>query len=495
MAAPFALRFRTLVIALGQGVTKTGSLLVMLYFVRTMSADDWATMAFSLTIYVAALGFGSLSLHESVYFFFTRTMRSDRRGLVLQTTLLLMAGGLLCAGLVTTVAALFADHPIVDQASLNWLALALVFEIATLATPKILLAAERPTASAVYSSVMAIAQLLALLVPVVLGLPQVVVWQSVAAYAVLRFLFSSLLLISLKLEGTHRLRRDMLAEQIMYSLPLALALGASVFNRSFDKWIVAWLDADNFGAYAVAAQEIPLISIVPYAMSAVMATRMVHAIEGRDLKRALAYWMAKATRMTLVILPVVTAVLISSEDLVVLLFTESQIAAVLPFQIYTFVLFHRVAEYGLVLRSGGDTRSLWLATLLLMCTNVVLTIPLVLQFGMAGAAVGTLIGNAVAWPFVLSRIARMLSVSFRQVFPWRLYANVLLLCLVCAIATRLLPDTESRALDVLIKSILFFVLYAGSIKLLRLAEFLPVVPEEDPHFIESISAAGSVAAP
>ena len=451
MAAPFALKFRTLVIALGQGVTKTGSLLVMLYFVRTMSADEWAMMAFSLTVYVAALGFGSLSLHESVYFFFTRSGRSDRRGLVLQTTLLLMAGGMLCATLVATTAAVFADHPIIDRASLNWLALAIVFEIATLATPKILLAAERPTTSALYSSGMAIAQLLALSVPVFLGFPQVVVWQSVAAYAVLRFIFSSSLLISLKLEGENRLRRDMLAEQILFSLPLALALGASVFNRSFDKWMVAWLDADNFGAYAVAAQEIPLISIIPYAMSAVLATRMVHALEGRDLQRALAYWMAKVARMILIILPVVTAVLISSEDLVVLLFTESQIAAVLPFQIYTFVLFHRVAEYGLVLRSGGDTRSLWLATLLLMCTNVVVTIPLVLKFGMAGAAVGTLIGNAVAWPFVLSRIARMLSVSLGQVFPWRLYGNVLLLCGVCAFATRLLPAAESRLMEIIIE--------------------------------------------
>jgi len=45
-----------------------------------------------------------------------------------------------------------------------------------------------------------------------------------------------------------------------------------------------------------------------------------------------------------------------------------------------------------------------------------------------GAALGILIANLIAWVFILRRIARALGRRLAEVFPWSLYAQVVLLC-------------------------------------------------------------------
>jgi O-antigen/teichoic acid export membrane protein len=147
-------------------------------------------------------------------------------------------------------------------------------------------------------------------------------------------------------------------------------------------------------------------------------------LEG-DKPRLLSLWCTAISKVALLVVPLAVLAILVADQLVVILFTEEYRAAALPFRIYTIILFHRVAEYGLVLRAAGDTRSLWTASFILLIGNVVLSVPLVLLLGMPGPALATLLANIPAWLYVLHQIGRALDVGLSAVFPWGWYGKVI----------------------------------------------------------------------
>ncbi len=486
MKRSFDLSARTALVSLGQGIVKGGHLVVMLILVRALSKEQFSAVALLLSIYVAAVGFGTLNLQHSILFFFGRTPASGRRGLVLQTVVLLAVSAGACAALIVGLKPFIAHGEFAVGNSLVWLAAALLVEIPTLGTPQILLASERPGLAALYDSVMAVLQLGAIVVPLSLGCSVEAAFVALFVYAAFRFLVSGLALSHLFPTGRLRLDWRLIREQVVYTAPLALAIGTSILNRSIDKWLIAALVPARFADYAVAAQEVPLVSVVPYAVGAVLATRIVYAFRRGHAGRVREYWLAQTSRMTLVVVPATMALVLCARELITLFFTSDYVAATLPFQIYTVILLHRVAEYGLVLRAGGDTRSLWWASLVLLGVNAALSIPAILWFGMAGAAASTLVANLAAWLFVLRRIARLLSCSMADAFPWAIYLRVLLISALAALATAAVGTllTLSAVLTLGFKLTMLASLTGLLIVMTRLHRRIPMIPEEDEAFLD-----------
>ena len=484
---------RAILVAGGRGVGKLGQLLAVLVFVRLLAPEQWQNLALLLTIYLAALGIGGLNLQQGIYYFYGRLPMPERRALVGQTVAMMTVTALLSAIVIVGLAPWLDDSPFRVGALLPWLALAVLLEVPTQCTGEVLLATERATASALFTGSMAILQVAALVVPVVLGHELETVMQALVAYALLRMLCS--LAIMHKVLPRGRLRFDMtrIKEQLTYTMPLALSIGSTAINQSIDKWYVAAFDAQNFGVYSVAAQEIPLVPVLPYAVGAVLATRMVHAYKTDNRSRVLEYWLASTGRMSLLVVPLSLGFILCAPEIVALLFTERYLAATLPFQIYTVILLHRVGEYGIMLRASGDTRQLWLASLLLLASNALLSLPLTLAFGMTGAAAGTLLANLIAWLFILTRIARVVDTKFSGVLPWGLYGRTLSIAVVSALACFLLTRSlEAGSLLTLgAKLGTFCILHYALTKLFRVGRALPAIPVDDDSFRAELSGQAS----
>jgi O-antigen/teichoic acid export membrane protein len=271
-------------------------------------------------------------------------------------------------------------------------------------------------------------------------------------------------------------------EQLIYVAPLAAALTVHLLNRNVDKWYIAWLAPEDFGVYTIAGTEVPVISVVSSALGAVLATRLVRAFRDHKLDYAHKVWIAGASRMTLLVLPITTGVITVAPELLETLFGSTYIAAALPFQVWTCILFHRVAEYGVVLRASGDTRSLWWATSLLFVSNAVFSLLGVLLGGMVGAAVGTMLANGVFWWFVLTRIARAMKRPARQVFPWPLWLAVLGTSAICGglawLGSLVLPLDGLVVPTLVVKALLFAGLYMVAARLLKFKRRLPAVPDD-----------------
>lgn len=478
---------RTLWVAVGQSMVKVSQIVAALLLVRLLSRDDWSRMALLLSVYIAGSTFGTLNLHQSVVFFFGRVDRGDRRGVAVQTIGLLAAAGVVTSLVVVAIAPMLAHSSFHLGPATYYLALALLFEIPSLATSQFLIASERTGLSALFDAVFAMLQLAALCLPPLLGHGVESATMALVGYAVLR-LATGIAVTFLVVPGaTLRAPRSLIGEQLRYTLPLAASLGIGALNRGIDKWLVAAIDGPELGTYAIAAQEVPLVSVVPYAIGAVLATRMVKAFMDGDRERVRAYWLAQTGRMSLVVVPASIAILLVAHEGITLLFTPEYETAVLPFQLYTCILLLRVAEYGLVLRSAGHTRALWICSVALFVANVVFTVPLTYFFGIVGASAGPLLAALVAWYYALYYVRIALGTDWKGVYPWSLYFQVVGMTaaagLLVGFGVLAIPGFSGwpALVRLAVKLALFAPLVLAVVRVSGVEKRLPPIPDENPH--------------
>ena len=481
---------RTLLFTVGQILARVGDLLIAILLVRILRPADWSTVALILSIYAAAIGVGGLGLPESMLFFLGRIPRSDHRRFVVQTSLLLAGTGAVAATIILFVGPLFRAAPFDLPVLLPWLALAILLEVPTLGAPLLLLAEERVLGSAIWNAAAALLRCLCVTGPILLGRGVSGALYGLVTYATLRLIAFLVLTLRLTEPGAVRLDRASLRYQVAYTAPLGLSILAASLNTSIGKWIVAGWDSAHLGAFAIAATQVPIVPILASSAGAVLMTRMVHAFHHGLIEQARGYWLAAVARMILVVAGVAAGFILVAPELLRVLFGGKYPEAVLPFQICTVLLLHRVADHGGTLRAAGDTPSLWRASWLVLALNAGFGIVATRFFGMLGMAVATLLATLIYWLFLLSRIARATGTRLGGIVPWGLYARAVLLgaaaAALAALAARWAPP--SAVLHLVIKAGGFVALYVAGVRALGLPRLLPAIPDDHSAFRSDAAA-------
>jgi O-antigen/teichoic acid export membrane protein len=479
----FELVRRALYIAVGQSFVKTVEFVAAIVLIRLLSPEDWSTVALALTIYHSATGLGGLNIQDGIYYFYARVDAHKRRALAVQTMGLLSASGVLVAAIVLGVGPWLESRGHAIGALIPWLSLAVLLDLPTSCASQLLVAAERPKWASIFDTSMAAIKLGAMTVPLALGYDVVASAQGLAAYAVLRLGVCAVLLPRVLPPGRARIELGFVKAQLVYTAPLSLSIATSVLNRYIDKWIVAGLAPDGFGAHAFAAQEVPFVPLLGFAMGTVLATRFAHAFRTGRRDRALSYWLAATSRVSLIVGPVTIGLILCAPEAVALLFEPSYSIAVLPFQIYSLILLHRVMAYGMILTTAGKTRLLWVTSLVMLGLNTLFSVPLTYFFGIAGAALGTMLAYVPNLVFFLHCIARVMQTSLAAVFPWRRYGRILGAALASAglafWAAGFAASTDAR---LAIKASVFALCYLLLARLFALGRDLPSVPSDDASF-------------
>jgi O-antigen/teichoic acid export membrane protein len=463
---------RTATLALGQMLARGGPLIAVLVLVRALPGAQWDQLALLLSIYLAAQSLGTLNLQHGVIFFAARVPRAELRSLIDQTEALLLATGAVTAVLILGATFVVAGSAVDVSRWLPGIALAVVIEAPCACAPQALLAVERATAAALWEGGMAALTLAGICVPVLCGAGVDGAIFGLVVCSVIRAAAFATLLAFVFPPAPPSLRRParLIRPLVRYALPLGLSLAAGAINQGVDKWLVAALDPHAFGSYAVAAQELPVLTVVPYAMAAALATRMVSAFQRGELARARDYWHVQTTSMTLLVVPIVVGLVLCGPEIIAALYGDDRGAAVLPFQIFALIGLHRVADYGLVMRAADRGRVLLAASALLLGLNLAFGAPLTALWGARATTFGTLAANAIAWLYVLTRIASAMGTRLRDAFPWRLYACTLGLAGSIAWITSRLVDGLAP------KAIVYVTGWLLVSRLLRLRALAPAVP-------------------
>jgi O-antigen/teichoic acid export membrane protein len=396
-------------------------LVAALVLARVLGADDWNRIAFLLSIHLALVTFAGLGLQHTLLYFIESGQVSTR-WVVTRTALLIAAIGAATNSLLWLLSPLIGSA--LDVASMVvWVAIAATLELPTTCAQPAFVATQRFRSAAVWDT----GTTLVLLCGVVIGAKwngaNGVVWCLVISSAIRLAAFCAVLPTFPSGPATRKPRP--IRSQLAFALPLGLTLAAGVLTRSIDKWYITAFRPFEVGSYSLAAQEIPLLAVIPYAGSAAVAAQLAGAFRNDNRPEALGIWRSQAESMSRLVVPSSVGLMVLAPVLVPAATDNSNPALIMTFILFTAITLHRVAEYGMVLRAAGRPRDVLGSALVLLSCNAVFAGLGAWRWGSVGAAAGTLAANVVAWLWALTRIANAIGVSLQSVFPWRVWSTAL----------------------------------------------------------------------
>ena len=471
----------TTLIAVGQASVKATQLIIAVLLVRLMSPTEWNEAAFLLSIYLAGTTIGNLNLHHGIVFFLPRVEAHERRGLVLQNVKLLLAMGVLIMLGLIAAQPLFVGGALGDGDVLPWLGLAIALELPAACFGMTLIGLERFVGVAAWDLIGTCLVLAGAVIPVVAGHGVAGLVAGLIAAGAVRFVVG-LGVVHRALPGrSGGLGRAFLVEQLRYGIPLGATIAVAMLNRLVDKWFIAAFESDDFGIYAVAAQEIPLLAVLPYAGGAALVTKLVDAFRESDLAGAHRHWMQLTSSMSLLVAPLGIGLILIAPDLIPSVFGREFASGALPFQLFTAITVHRVAEYGMLLRAAGRTRELLVVASVTLGSNVVLAGFGAWAGGMSGSAWGTLVASAIGWLTALRYIGVALDVPVRSAFPWARWFSAVALSTVAALVAYLLtiPANVTSMARAGLQLVVFVAVVVPGTRLLTRATTPPADPPTD----------------
>ena len=436
-------------LTLGEGVARTGQVLSAILLVRFLAPSAWNIIALGLSVYLVAVTIGSLNLEHSILFFLPQLTQHQTNRLLHQTVNLLRLSGFVCGAGIVLVQA--STGVLGTMGIAVCLACAVACELPTVVmTPTFIARGEERYAS-MWGSSHALSQVFALMIPTLCGFGATGIAYGLAASGLIR-LTSFTVVFRRYVNGEHVHTPGLLKRQLYFCAPLGVALAAGVLTRSIDKWLVAWHEPLKVGIYSIAAFEVPILAVLPYAGGAAIAVSMVTMFHNDQVSSAHSVWWNQARMMSLVVVPLTVGLVVIAPELFEILFSHSYRTSVLPFQIFTLIGLHRVTEYGAVLRAAGRSVEIVYSSLILLGSNLVFGYIGLQVHGLVGLTMGSVLAFSVAWVWILSRLKNVFDVSMRHVFPWSAWgSSVVISCVTAAVAFYLSKDGDSAGSRLIIK--------------------------------------------
>ncbi|MBJ7491386.1 MAG: hypothetical protein JHC59_08615 [Ilumatobacteraceae bacterium] len=436
-------------LTLGEGVARTGQVVSAILLVRFLAPSAWNVIALGLSVYLVAVTIGSLNLEHSILFFLPQLTQHQTNRLLYQTVNLLRISGIVCGAAIVFVQV--GTGVLGTMAIALCIACAVACELPTVVMTPIFIARGEEQYGSIWRSGHALIQFFALMVPALCGFGAMGIASGLAVSGFIR-LTAFTVVFRRFINGEHVHTPGLLKRQILFCTPLGVALAAGVLTRSMDKWLVAWHEPLMVGIYSIAAFEVPILAVLPYAGGAAIAVSMVTMFHNNEVSDAHSVWWHQARMMSLVVVPLTMGLVVVAPELFEIFFSHSYRTSVLPFQIFTLIGLHRVTEYGAVLRAAGRSVEIVYSSLILLGSNLVFGYIGLQMHGLVGLTIGSVLAFLVAWVWILSRLKNVFAVSMRHVFPWSTWtSSVAVSCATAAVAFYLSKGGDSAGPRLIIK--------------------------------------------
>ncbi|GAB5408701.1 MAG: hypothetical protein BalsKO_10660 [Balneolaceae bacterium] len=479
---------KIMVVVFSRILTALIDLTTAILLARMLSKAEVGIVWFVLPVYEVARSIAVMGFPESIFYYFEHLTKNYRRAFALQTSAILFLTGSIAAIAILVVqkfAPLFLTNFSPEAISsiqefLPLIAIVAVLEVPTWPVHNVLLASDRQKEAGWYQIITSIFSFVAIVGPLVLGLPLIYLFYSMIGYAVLRFVLSMCWMLLILPSGELKTPKGNFREQIIFSIPLGVSTLVNIFNKNADKFIVSVLLAETaLAEYAIGAQEISLIRVIPFAVGTVLISRYVQLkIKGAtgDIIRL---WHKGINKVSLIVIPFTIMSIALAPYLINLFETEGSEYqnSIIIFQIYNLLVLIRVAHYGSILQAFGDTSGIMRLSMSLILLNIIISTPLTMLYGITGTAAGTLIANLINWMFWLKRISAHLDIPMFQVLPFQQYGKILVISMFPAIIVYFMStffeDFMSWVPNLVLSSVIFIILY------LFIGKLTNVIDKED----------------
>ncbi len=445
------LRKRTMFVASGAVISNVAALVVAAILSRLLSKEVYGTYRQVFFVYRTLLAIMGLNLASSMLFFLPRSQSDlERKSFVGQSLLIGPA-----VGLVIGLVMLLSSRPIAAAMSNPTLTSLLIFLVpyailnqVTILVPNSLIAADKAHLVLVYNLIQAIGRSTCIVLPFTMRMDihwvivSVVAWEFISAAVGICLLQKS---VGISFAGIAWVN---VRRQFSYTWPLLAAVIVGQLSLQFDKAVISvYFDTKKFAEYANGAIQIPFVMLVIISLSHSITPEMSKLAANGKTNQMLDLWRTAACKGAAFVFPVVGFFLLCPDYVMVLLYGPKYLISAVPFGIYCFALFLRIAYFGTILRAVGRNRLEIVAAAAALAVNVVITLVIV-HFGrgtiwsFAGPAIGTVFGMAISTFVLIGLISHVTKRPVLRLIPIRhLFKTglIMLFAAIPAFAMRWLP--------------------------------------------------------
>jgi O-antigen/teichoic acid export membrane protein len=431
-----------LVLMSGRVLGFVAGFVVPLVLARLFDQSEFGTYKQIFLIYGTLLAVAQVGMAESLYYFLPS--EAARKGHYVVNVLVVL-------GLLGTAAllllqwqqeriALLLNNPVLAP-YLPLTGLFLLLMLASLVLEIVMTAEKQHFGASVAYALTDLCRAALMLVPVLIFGDLFWLLLGAVAFALCRFVVT---LRYLRREFGAALAVDgqLLRKQLAYALPFGLAGLIEIVQATLHLYAVSWyFDAATFAIYAVGCLQLPITDFLMTSTSNVMMVQMREKLRTNNTVAVRAIWLDATRKLGLILCPLVGILVVLAHELIVFLFTDAYAASVPVFIVWTLGMLMVVLLTDSVLRVYAQNKYLILQNCLRLVL-IVLLIPWFLQhYGLVGAVLVTILANACAKVFALTRVRTLLELDFTNLLPWKSLASILALSTLAAVPVELLRAT------------------------------------------------------
>jgi O-antigen/teichoic acid export membrane protein len=216
-----------------------------------------------------------------------------------------------------------------------------------------------------------------------------------------------------------------LKEQLIYIVPLGIASILLEFNRDISKVIIsANLGASVLALYAVASQNLPIVTVVRSSVADVIFPDMTEKISKKPLE-ALKLWSRSNIIYLFLMSPLFFIMFIYADVLIKVLFTSDYLEAVPIFQVYLIFFLKQCFEMGIPIRAMNKNKYFLIGYIFTSALNFGLLYVLFGIFGLLGPAIAYVVSEVVLSFYFANRILKIYEIKIRDLFFWKKVSIIL----------------------------------------------------------------------
>ena len=464
-------------IGLGRFIRAISKLLFSVVIVRILTQYEYGSYRQIVLLYSIFSIIFFLGIPQSIYYWLPKTNDSNRKTLVLQSEILLFILGIFLGVIFFITSNTWANSFSNDQLSklLKAFSIYPVFDFPIQVLPPILICIEKHKLSANVNVLFSTTYVLSLLIPLLLGFSLFEAFCSLLIVSAIQFVFVCVYLLKIFKEYHISFDKKLLISQLKYSIPLGISSILVIISRELDKLIISFFfTPDKYAIYSIGARELPLVSIIPYAVSSTLFPKYVSLLESKRYRRLLDLISSSIRKVGLIMIPIIPLFFILSKEIVNVLYTSDYLESIPVFKLYLILILFHITAFDSILLSMGLSKYIMQLTVIFVILNLLLNILFIKLFGFIGPAISTVIVTLIVTILYIQKIGNQLDISWKKIMPYSVIMKIILISLIALIPCVFIEFLNiSDALKIIVVSVIY-----GTVYLMLLKKFEILLAED-----------------
>jgi O-antigen/teichoic acid export membrane protein len=415
--------------------------LLPLVLVRCLDTVTFGEYRLLWLVVGTVMSVATLNMSGTLFYFVPRSDERHRRLYVHQALIFLALSGLACALLVSPVNPLL-PAPMQPLAQYGWVVPAFVGLWVLGALLDALPTVDERIRWQAYATVglSALRVLLMAAAAWFTGEFRVMLWLLLA------LVLARLGLLLYYVWRRHGLGRPWLewaafSEQFRHSAPLGLNNAFFGLRGNADQWVAASLfSLTSFAAFSIAAVVSQLVHILRHSVMEAFLPSMSRLQAAGNMRGMLEMNSRGNVMVGKLLYPGLAFAFVFAPELVTLVYTASYSEAAPVMRVYIIGMLARVVEMGSLVMLLREGTYVAIVTAINLAVSVAVSWAAAQQFGLAGAAAGSVLAIYLDRALVLRRVAQKTGIALRQLQDWRTLALELALAASSGAAAWIVAD-------------------------------------------------------